>query len=164
MPALELNTPLESSPEGCCWLKTYNIVADLDLPGIERIERLKKFWAEIESPNIVICPANVVLNPYDGTNERDEVQYAFMVSIVAANDRDYTEATAGWLLFCDWKVTQAFLHQTTDIRAAKPDLPTGCMIRDVIVEPGAKYLDPANRANYDASYVLVRYLVRMSRP
>lgn len=162
MPAPPLNIPLEHSPEGCCWLWLSQTIEGMDLPDIAAIVRRKAFWdSKLPTPNVVVCPASELVNANDGTNERDDVQYAFMVSVVAANNRDLTDTTAGWLLFCMWQLRKRF-HNCTDRDIPWPTLPAASILR-ITVEPGAKYIDPALRANYDAAYQLVRFLVRESR-
>lgn len=159
MPSLD--TPLEHSPEGCCWLATHQTIDELTLPDIAAVVRRKAFWDDtLATPNIVVCPASEAISANEGTNESDDIQYAFMVSVVAANNRDLTDATAGWLLFCSYEIRKAFHNRNV---IAGPELPTGTFITRIVVEPGAKYIDAALRKNYDAAYQLIRFTVREQR-
>ena len=161
MPAPTLSRPLEHTPEGCCWLAISQTIDSLALPDVAVVERRKAFWdKDLPTPNIVICPASELINADAGTNERDDIQYAFIVSLVAANNRDLTDATAGWLLFCRWQIRKAFLNRSS---IEGPELPTGNFLNRITVEPGDKYIDAALRANYDATYLLIRCTVRESR-
>lgn len=157
----ELDVPLEATPEGCCWLATEQTIKGLDLKGVAAIERRTQFWDDtLTLPCLVICPAAEAINADEGTNESDDIQYAFMVSVVKSNNRDTSAATAGWLLFCTREIRKAFHNRAT---ISGPELPTGCFIVRVTVESGAKFIDQALRQNYDAGYVLIRYRVREQR-
>jgi hypothetical protein len=162
MPETDLNIPLEKTPEGVLWLLTHHTILELGLSGVAEVERRKKFWdLELPTPNIVVCPAPELINPSDGTNEQDDIQYAFMASILAASNRDHTEATAGWLFFCRREIRKAFMHKPA--LTGPTALPTDCAIIDVVVEPGDKYINEAVRMNYDAAYQVIRYTVRENR-
>lgn len=163
MPALD--KPLEHSPEGCCWLCVHETLSQLNVPDIQVTLMRKLPWpvegdAEVKYPCFITSPAPEAINPDQGTNERDDIQYAIMVGLVAAGNRDNTIATAGWLLFCMRETRKAFLNKR-DLPG--PAMPTGCDVLRVVVEPGAKYIDPATRANFDAAFMLVRFTVRETR-
>lgn len=162
-----LNTPLEFSPEGACLKSAHATIEALCLPAISKIEMRKRLSAldarpAEDFPLVMVSSASKVMPADAGTNERDDVQYAVMVAIVAAANRDDSIDTAGWLLYCEWLIERAFHHKVAaDLAACS--LPEGVVLLYTTAEPGAQFVDAAFRQNFDATWLLLRFHTRQAR-
>src|SRR4051794_4931516 len=79
-------------------------IKSLNLPGIDPtnvVIRKAPWLVEKIFPTIIVSYDSEAINPDDGTNETDLVNYGVVVAIVFANERDMT--TSGMGLTFSWR-------------------------------------------------------------
>lgn len=158
---------LEESTEGALLRLTWDVVRELDLPGIavaNRVIRRVGRFDNLDFPAVVVRFFDESINPREGTNESDDLHFAYMVSIVAANaEQAVGESKLGTLLAWRQTVRRAFLNHVSFTGIASPTLPGHVRTVVATVRPGQAYVDEALRASYDAQYLLIDYFVREAR-
>ena len=158
---------LEESTEGALLKLTWDVVRELDLPSISvanRVIRIGPSFANLDLPAVVVSFFDEGFNPDRGSNERDDIDFAYMVSIVAANNEQVIgEDDLGLLLLWRQTVRRAFLNHVQFTGIGTPNLPTHVSIKRALVRSGQAYIPEAERNSYYAQYLLIGYDVRETR-
>lgn len=172
MPIPEIN--LADSAEGIVLQQVFIRVRTLTLPGLDLNERLvlrKQPWLlgenePLQPPCVIISPASELNPANEGTNERDDVVFGAMITILTANERDVSSALMGTQTYWRERIRKAF-QSTSRVRwAAMASAIANISGTDFLhgwVESGEKYIPEMIRRQYDASYYLVRVACRESR-
>ena len=172
MPEINWDYSLEDTVYGTILVKAKERIVAASLPSIAtgRVQIRKLAWPDAPDttgddallpPCIIVSPRPEIVNWRDGTNERDDVVYAFMVSMVLANGRDLT--TKGIGLQLAWRQTIRRLFHNKSLNTWSLTLPTGCSFTQSYVESGDQFIEQPKRMQYDAQYWLVRVKVREPR-
>jgi hypothetical protein len=164
---------LETSIEGLILTKTRDRIEELNLEAIpgERVVSRKLPWIQdddqLPTPCVIISPAPETTNWRDGTNERDQTIFAFLITAVLANGLDVT--TKGLALQLHWRqqIRRNFTNLSqllwADLRDAFNNLDDGSSFIHAQIESGDKFIEAAKREQRDASYYLLRVMVREPR-
>lgn len=125
------------------------IIDNLSLAGVDECQvRCSPSDGKHLFPGITVSPTTEEESP--GTNERDDIGYGIVITMVANDDADVTEDD----LIGTWRqsIRKAFIHK-------KLTAVTGSCV--VLWEPG-KY-DHDNNKNLTISTMLMRVIVRETR-
>lgn len=170
MPAPDVALPeiaLEESTEGALVKLTWDVVNELDLPGISLANRVIRRTASFEGldfPAVVVRFFDESIDPDAGPSGSDDLTFACMVSIVAANkDQHAGDSKLGTLMAWRSTIRRAFHNHRLFTGISSPTLPTYASLNRTFVKPGQAYIDPALRAGYDAQFLLIGYEIRESR-
>lgn len=160
---LDLNT----TPYGRILLRTVERVKSLNLKciGEEKVALRKLAWHlgkddALQPPYVIVSPRSETTDWKEGTNERDAIGYAVMLSVVMADAYDVTIRGLGLQL--DWRRTlrQSFHNKTS---RDWPDLDFtdlgAVSFNHCHMEAGDAFLDAEKRRQCDAQYWLIRFNV-----
>ena len=161
MPAIVPDVPLEQSRHGCCIKKTLALIDELALPGIAASEYrdFVSIRAATKLPSVIVAPYGRRYDANAGPCGKDEFELGVVIAVVAKNNRDSTGATLGWRLKCIEQIEDKFLNTRHDAQ-----LPTGGCIKRIVTEPGEEFMEEAYKANLDASFLLVYWIIQRVRP
>lgn len=159
---------LTESAEGCVLLAVAARIKQLNLTGIAPEKVLIQSLAWMPDPNdtpppyVLVSPAPETTPWDEGTNERDDVVFGVVVSIVLANQRNVTRAL-GLQLYWRERIRRAFQNKTiADLSEYLTFTDTTALLR-TSVESGDKFIEAAKRDMRDAQYYLIRFRVREAR-
>jgi hypothetical protein len=173
MPDIPWDMQLETSAEGLVLTKLRDRIEELNLEGIpgEQVVIRKLPWIQdddlLPTPCVIVSPAPETTNWREGTNERDQTVFAFLITVVLANGRDVT--TKGLALQLYWRqqlrrnLTNISQRLWSDLGTAFVNLDDGSSFTHAQIESGDKFIEPAKREQRDASYYLLRVTVREPR-
>lgn len=160
--------PLESTVEGTILVKTRERLLALELPGIQDKVYIRKlpFDEHLQPPYVLVTPPPESTPWQEGTNEKDVANFAVMVAVVLANQRDLTQYM-GLQLYWRERIRRKFQCksrlQWSELADAIPVVSTGAYLVKTEVESGDKFIEAAWREQRDASYYLIRVQVREPR-
>lgn len=159
---------LEHTVEGTILVQTRERLLALELPAIADKVFIRKlpFDTNLEPPYVLVTPPPESTPWQEGTNEKDVTNFAVMIAVVLANQRDLT-AHVGLQLYWRERIRRKFQCKSIN---AWPDLKTafdtnfaGTYFVFSQVESGDKFIETAWREQRDASYYLVRLMVKEPR-
>lgn len=156
--------PLTETPYGRLLLATVERVKSLNLKciGHDKVELRKLAWNfgkddPLQPPYVIVSPRSETTPWQEGTNERDAIGYAVMLSVVLADAYDVTIRGLGLQL--DWRrsLRQSFHNKTQrDWTQLSLTGHTSVALIHSYMEAGDAFLDAEKRRQYDAQYWLVR--------
>jgi len=119
------------------------------------LERIVRGSEAIAMPAVLLTPRPEIINPYAGTNVKDDIGYGVLVSILAEDNQEPTLA-ANLEKYLSWRrsIISAFRNQRL---AGVPSVYT-CH-----VEPGEVISPPAWLANLYVSGLVLRFIAREAR-
>jgi len=156
----QLEVPLEQSRWGSCLKKSKELIDGLKLAGVNLVALRDEVGIQgLSLPAIVLAPYGRRLDPNAGPMGQDEFDLGIVVAVVAASERDVTSRYLGWRLSTIERIEDKFLNTHHDAQ-----LPTGGCVRRVTTEPGDEFMEGAIDNNLDASFLVVRWIIRRARP
>lgn len=136
-----------------------------ELPGLpkDRIVINSVGWqpdpSETPPPYIVVSHADEETPSDQGSNERDATIFGVIVAAVVASQR--TDKHRRRHLYWRERIRRRF--QCVSSRFTELTVPTGCTVKKMWIQQGAKFLEAAKLDQRDVSYFLIRCEVREPR-
>ena len=166
MPELP-DIPLESTVEGTILVKTRERLLALELPGIQDKVYIRKlpFDTNLEPPYILVTQPPESTPWQEGTNEKDVCNFAVMIAVVLANQRDLVTGM-GLQLYWRERIRRKFQCKSNsvwDLNTGLGVVAAGTFFVFSQVESGDKFIEAAWREQRDASYYLIRLMVKEPR-
>lgn len=166
--SIPFDMPLSDSVEGIVLQCVERRLKSLNLPGItpERVLVQSLAWMpnpdDVPPPYVIISPAPESTPWDDGTNERDEVVFGVIVSLVLANQRNMVRGM-GLQLYWRERIRRAFQNKTIAALADYLAFTDSSALIRTSVESGDKFIEAAKRDQRDAQYYVIRFRVREGR-
>jgi hypothetical protein len=134
---------------------------ELDLNGIADeaiVQRRLPRPDGVALPCVIISPMPERFNPQGGTNEKDDVTFGVLISIIKSNNRNLASENSDFRDEMYWreKVRRGLS------RWRSPEVGDACW-RDSVVESGEPLIPELWRNNYAGQYLVLRVLMREPR-